>query len=584
MISWIKSMSYIKYLIFVILSILLYSCNLIDDPSETEDNSDLADPKEQALTTVVSIQDNASDIMYNLFSSGVDTLAVIDSLAKFFLSESDIQNVWADSEGVSVEYSNGISGGIFVGQFKQPIIEGSPPDSFMIELTDEDIHKNLHKYNSSTSNNKKSVFFDGGYTEFKKYDDPVINSANNSFAKVGIAPFVKYLDKDATLSALSTLSDFGFIHLTGHGWYRRKSSGFAADKVTYLLTGEVPDINKIDGDIWQDILDKKIIVVTHKNENRYWVSPKFISDRNSFHNKEVFVYNGICYGGRAAWRREMVTNAGASAFVGIKYQVEASWETEWAKEMYATMCDTEWDEPVTIIECLSDIVNGYHGYYSSSFYDNYWISVHLTMQGDRGYAFWEKELEIDWVYVYVWIEDPLGRIRKSWSYNGDWRDLEYRSLSFSHSCSNGSKINNVYSGVFNYDNPNGRKVRGDFQITFGDEYNDPINFHIDEIYTGSDTWEGAWRDLNITNNASNWTENTQLDCNGVRGGWDVTELYPNYKKVRKYELYDRTDSDINVVYTAHGDIINSEDNWDVEYVSHIYDGNPNHIEVLVFYK
>lgn len=601
-----KTFSYRSIKIFVLISTLLIifsSCDIVDaitDVFKGDNDDNISNQQEQALTNVLNIQDDASDIMDNLFSSGFDTLTVIDSLYIFFLNDTSIQNVWADSEGVAVEYNNGISGGIFVGIYHNPIVDSSPPDTFIIELSDRELKKSINTSDSYSPGIKKSVFFDGGYEEFKEYDDPVISTANNSFVRVGIAPFKKYLDHDATLNVLSTLSDYGIIHLTGHGWYRKKVFGIGSGtaKITYLLTEEVADINKINGDIWQDMLDKNIIVITHKNENRYWVSPKYISDRNNFHGNEVFVYNGFCSGGRSAWQKEIWTNAGASAFVGIKYSVEASWETEWAKDMYEKMCDTDLDQPMKLWDCTIEIIKGYHGYYNAWYVDDQMRYhnryVHLRMKGDGEYTFWEKELEMFGVLIEVSVHNVTGRRRESYSHNGDWYDLLHRGIYFydldsgTHN-SSGNVVNNVYTGTIDNYYPNTRSVSGNIQITFTDDKQ--LNLHIDRTETGNDSWDGgAWSSLTTTAWESNWTEQIIIDYDGVPGGWDITDtyqpysLYPatNIKKIVKYEVYDRTDTDIKVSYKTHG-IIGDKD-WDVEYLSHSYEGNPNYIEVRVYYK
>ena len=584
-----------KYLLIFSILFLFSGCDIVDaiaDVFKGNDDTDLSSQQEQALTTVLTLQDEASDIMENLFTSGLDTLSVIDSLASFFLSDTSIQYVWPDSEGVAVEYNNGISGGIFVGRYNSPIVEGSPPDTFIIELPYDGLQKRYVSNVSYSPLIKKSIYFDGAYTQFDVLNDDVINAANSSFAQVGIAPFVKYVDYEATLDVLSTLSEYGIIHLSGHGWHKYSGTGLWADKVTYLLTGEVAQVGKTYSDLWTDVLEKNIIIANYKGDNRYWVSPKFISDRNNFHDKETFFYNGICNGFRQPWRREIGINAGASAMVGYMYPVQPRWSYKWEMAMYRIMCDTSLEQPETIRNCIRAIIKGPRGYYDDGIVRRKY--VHLKRGGNRDYTFWENELEMFGALIDVSVRNVTGRRRESYSGNGDWYDVEHQSLTFydldsgTHN-SSGSIVNNVYTGTIDNYYTGTRSVSGNIQITFTDD--NQLNLHIDRTETGNDVWDGgAWSYLPTTTWESNWTEQIIIDYDGVPGGWDITDIYQphslypstNIKKIVQYEKHDRSDSDIKVRYEAHGVI--GDENWDVEYISHSYDGNPNHIDVRLYYK
>ena len=603
-----KPLRYIN--IFIILftfSVILSSCDIVDaiaDVFNGDDNTNNINQQELALTTVLTIQDDASDIMDNLFVQGMDTLSVIDSLANFFLSDTSTQNVWPDSEGVAVDYKNGISGGIFVGRYNPAILEGTNPDTLIPDLPKNSSRNNKFDNIKPTPLNANSIYFDGGYSEFSTYNAPKISAANNNLSKIGIAPFVQYLDYEATLDVLSTLDQYGIIHLSGHGWHKYYGNGVWADKVTYLLTGEVAQVGKTYSDLWKDILDKKIIIATygHNKENRYWVSPEFISDRNSFHDKKTFIYIGICHGGRKAWRNAMLDKAGASAIVRYNWAVRVDYETDWAIAMYDRMCDIELNKPKTIRECVIEIINHPKGRYEIISFDEPSFWIHMKYKGDKNYTFWEKEEELTMygAHIMVSVGNVIGRKRTSYEYDGAWVDLNHESLQFFNLdtgpgdtySSPGSFTNNIYTGSINNYNGNSRTVDGTIQIAFQDDDRYSLDLHINKTESGNDVWDGgAWSNLTLNTRTSNWTEHIVLDYAGVPGGWDKTDdypaasLYPNTetKKIVYYEVYDRSDSDLNVTYTTTG-VHENGDTWNYEYVSHSIPDNANKIEVTVFYK
>ena len=233
----------------------------------------------------------------------------------------------------------------------------------------------------------------------------------------------------------------------GHGWYRRKSDGIVDKKVTYILTGEKAEINTTYGDLWGEILKKNVIVVNygHKKENRYWVSPKFVSERNNFHNKNVFIYSGICSGARG-WMKEMVTNAGAKFMVGYQYSVKSNWDDFWARKMYRRMCDISYTEPYEIGECIHEIVNEAYGVH---YFRGKKVYMRSYDREGRDLSFWEIEpplsfSSIRFEYVLDTYWDP-SCYANEYATN-DYFDFDQYALLVSPISLTIDKIGNTYSG------------------------------------------------------------------------------------------------------------------------------------------
>jgi len=212
----------------------------------------------------------------------------------------------------------------------------------------------------------------------------------------------------------------------------------------------------------------------------------------------------------------------------------------------------------------------------------------------------EEDLEMYMAFIEVFISNVTGRRRQVDQYGGDWFALTGGGLAFTDLDSgyekyggSGSITNNVYTGPISNYYQNERTVSGNMQITFIDEYH--VNIHVDKTEMGNDLWDGGdwtWLVGGLYQYESSWVEHIVVDYNGIPGGWDITDTYPaeslypntDIKQIKRFEVYDRTDTDIKVSYMTNAVINDGAIIDDTEYLSHSYDGNYNYIEVLVFYK
>lgn len=81
-----------------------------------------------------------------------------------------------------------------------------------------------------------------------------------------------------------------------------------------------------------------------------------------------------------------------------------------------------------------------------------------------------------------------------------------------------------------------------------------------------------------TNGETIATEHIIIDYNGLLNG----PLSSSPDNRLDYELYDRTDTDIQIFYTTNW-VRDNGQTVDAEYISHIFGGNPNTIFVHLYH-
>lgn len=82
-----KTLKYIIYLFSV--AVLLGGCDEVENYIDAY-NPDDVQVQQEEINDVVDIQNNAGEIINNLFTSGADTLSVKDSIASFFIQNNSV--------------------------------------------------------------------------------------------------------------------------------------------------------------------------------------------------------------------------------------------------------------------------------------------------------------------------------------------------------------------------------------------------------------------------------------------------------------------------------------------------------------
>lgn len=213
-------------------------------------------------------------------------------------------------------------------------------------------------------------------------------------------------------------------------------------------------------------------------------------------------------------------------------------------------------------------------------------------------------LEISNVYLSVTLPYVKGKTRTlgssaAWAeWHGEDQNwtLHFKVEHEAHNVGySGSFSNNVYTGTYtDYDIEVFRlttwssyyvirTINGTVQLTFADTpyLNSINNLHVDITVTGNGIWDnGFWGQMYGSGYSGETiaTEHIIIDYNGLLIG-PLSSLSDNRID---YELYDRTDTDIQIFYTTNWVRANGE-TVDAEYISHIFGGNPNTIFVHLYH-
>jgi len=159
----------------------------------------------------------------------VDSLEVINQLQQYFLGDPSVTSATIGGQGIAVQYSNGMRGGIFLDPKDGPVNDtmtiGPPPSVPFPGLNEK-----------SLVNRKTMVLLNPSYWERSAYTDQIITQYRDKFLpKIGFT-LETYKNEEANVDRFTQLSGYGIIQIYSHGWAWPKETDI---KDVYLKTGEV---------------------------------------------------------------------------------------------------------------------------------------------------------------------------------------------------------------------------------------------------------------------------------------------------------------------------------------------------------
>ncbi|HEY9115774.1 MAG TPA: PKD domain-containing protein [Bacteroidales bacterium] len=363
-----KPFLHISCALFASIFLLLNACSTKDD----EPGVAWTDADKQSHDQVLSVQDQIGENLDDWFQS-MDSLDAIQEAYEAFLNSENVSTATINSQGIAVQYSNGMRGGLFLrpkddkGEVGESLFNLSPPE------TDEGL--------KSLVNKKKMILINPHYFERSYYTDQIINITSGKLGKVGMDLSTIYKNQEATVDRFTELSGYGIIQIYSHGWAWPKETNITD---IYLLTGETAN-EATSAKYWDELRNGNIPVMKVAGPNKYLVSPRFISEHNDFSNDTILFFGGFCYSFLGDWP-DIIDGFADGAYLGYDWSVYTFRNANWSVNSIAKMSDTSLTSPMTLEGWMQDpdVEKSYWNEKDSR-------TVHIHYAGDGNLKLWEDE-------------------------------------------------------------------------------------------------------------------------------------------------------------------------------------------------
>lgn len=287
-----------------------------------------------------------------------------------------------NSQGVAIEYTNGMRGGIFLNP------EDFPEDSTLMRDWNNPVTGGPSNL-KSTVNKKNKILLNPSYWERSYYADLIINNDNAKLPQVGFSLQTIYKNAEATLDRFCQLAGYGMIHVYSHGWAWPKQESISE---VYLMTGEIA--NEVSAQKYMEEIKGKTISVGEARtsagwKNTYFITSDFIQNHNDFSKDTVLFYGGFCYSFLGSWPNLQQSFANG-AYVGFNWFVRTNYNATWAATQDIFLCNTSQNVPYTIEDWMSSPGPPPRSYIEPT--DQKLVKVHYT--GDAALTLWKPEINL----------------------------------------------------------------------------------------------------------------------------------------------------------------------------------------------
>ncbi len=359
-----------KKLFLLTFGISLFAITFFWSACKKTDGTDWNDEEHTAYNHVINLQDEVSAKLNDWFSS-LDSLEAIQMAQQEFANDPNVSSVTVGSQGIMVQYANGMRGGLFLNPDRGEDIEGK--SSFMKRNFDAHSDNNL----KAIVNQKKMLFLDPTVSQFPNAHEKEVSNDVPNLDRIGTG-FYTY--NGTNLDEFANLAGNGIINISSHGAAWPDQNNITE---VYLLTGVTE--NKANSDeYWDEIADGKIPIIMADEDNKYWISPEFITEHNDFSQDTILFYGCFCYSNLGGWPG-IVESFAEGAYVGFDWIVEVRWASYWSTDLIRQMSDTSRTDPVSIGTWMSD-PDIEHSYYDNTHHRT--VSIHYT--GDGTLKLWNK--------------------------------------------------------------------------------------------------------------------------------------------------------------------------------------------------
>lgn len=367
--------------VFMLLAVAFTGCTDYgknDDYGHTDntDNTVWEEGGEAYYNNVVDLQTRAGE-KYETWSKTMDSLEAIKKLQQFFLADTTVTSATIGSQGIAVQYSNGIRGGILIDP--QNSLERSN-----LNFSPGTGQKTTADYSNPKSlliNKKAILIFPVYRSTWIPLIDDIISKDNELLPKVGFSTISVYKNQEATVDRFTELSDYGLIDIDSHGfaWPTNKNI-----EQGYLQTGEVANPNTTLK-YWQDVIKGDLTVILESYTHLYFLSPRFVASHNDFSKDKVLFFAGFCYSNLGGWLQ--ISNLlGGGGYFGFDWMVRADRQHEWIVDLITKLCNFQLRPPFTTGNWMSEPTPPKT--YKNENWDDVLVSIHYT--GDQDLALWQE--------------------------------------------------------------------------------------------------------------------------------------------------------------------------------------------------
>ena len=362
-----------KYLyFFLFIVILLPSCKKADNG----DPDGWTPADEEFYNKVIDLQDLASE-NFETWILSMDSATALNQLQQFFLQNVAVSSATLGDQGIAVEYTNGMRGGIFINPMDDP-------DPGFLKANDFPKIPSPLKTPEALVNIKKAVFLNPSYWERSQYADWILQHYNYYMPWAGFTLQNAYKNQDASVSRFTGLAGYGVIHVYSHGWAYPKSSNISD---VYLMTGEVASI-AATLKYWPDIKKRMLIITKTKNasgwKNIYWINKDFIAGHNDFSQDTILFYGGFCYSFLGKWD-QLNKNFAKGSYFGFSWYVRTNRNASWGASLVDSLCDTT-RKPAYTTEKWISAPNPPKSYFEAAAQK----TVRVQYVGDAALTFWQQ--------------------------------------------------------------------------------------------------------------------------------------------------------------------------------------------------
>jgi len=358
-----------------LLFLLINSCkkNTGDDPSGEWTKAE-KESYDQALNT----QDQVGEDLDDWFQS-MDSLDAIQKAYEEFVNSENVSSATINSQGIAVQYSNGMRGGLYLNPKDDKGEVGGMP--FLGHVSGKS--NNL----KSLVNKRKMILINPHYSDRNYYTDQIYNFATTNLGKVGMELPTFYKDEQATVDRFTELSGYGIIQIYSHGWAWPKEENITD---VYLLTGETANETTSEK-YWDELKKGNIPVMKVAGPNKYLVSEKFLADHNDFSNDTILFFGGFCYSFLGDWP-DIIDEFADGAYVGYDWSVYTFKNANWTVNTIYHLTDTTADNPITLNDWFND-TEVPKSYWNER--DNRTVNIQYT--GDGNLTLWVGDTKVNLV-------------------------------------------------------------------------------------------------------------------------------------------------------------------------------------------